>query len=66
MLKSILGDLIYIDKSDLDALGSGQVDEKKLQELEEKVFNASYMADSTKKPIRIRGKVSYVEQYAWI
>ena len=68
LLKSIVGDLVYISNDEIESQGGEQalLEEKKIDEWKKKLLNSEYMADSTERPITICGKLSFVEQNPWI
>jgi ABC-type bacteriocin/lantibiotic exporter with double-glycine peptidase domain len=66
LLQAIIGDLIYIPQNEIDAFGG--LDHVAPQEdfdaLKDRLVGGDF--ECAKKPIKVRGTVSYVEQGSWI
>lgn len=68
LLQSIIGDLIYIPQSEIDEFGGldHEATQEELETLKKKLLDPKLLANSTERPIKLRGSVSYVEQGSWI
>jgi ABC-type uncharacterized transport system ATPase component len=64
LLHAIIGDLIYVPDSDIKQFGGFHYPIEKpemFQKLKEKLLNPKFTVDERIAPVRISGKISYVE-----
>lgn len=63
LLKAIVGDLIYISDSEIEAQGglSTVLDEAQLEEWKKTLLSPEFLAEQEDKPIFIAGTTSFVE-----
>ena len=68
LLKSIVGDLIYLAEDEIARCGGrdAELEETQLDALRKKILAPEYFESEANKPIKIDGKVAYVEQNPWI
>lgn len=70
LLKSVIGDLIYLADHEITSLGFGgadvELDEKQLDTWKKRILAPEYYDSVVDKPIRIDGKLAFVEQNPWI
>jgi len=69
LLHAIIGDLIYVPDSDIKDFGGLHypIEKPKMfQKLKEKLLDPKFSVDERVAPVKISGKISYVEQSPWI
>lgn len=68
LLKSIVGDLIYIADDEIASWGGQDVtlQGEQLDAWKNRILAPEYFEDVADKPIKIGGKLAYVEQNPWI
>jgi len=69
LLHAIIGDLIYVPDSDIKDFGGLHYPIEKpmmFQKLKEKLLDPKFSVDERVAPVKISGKISYVEQSPWI
>ena len=64
----MIGDLVYIADDEIASFGSEDVtlDEKQIDSWKKKILAPEYFEDVAEKPIKIGGKLAFVEQNPWI
>ena len=66
LLHSIIGDLIYLPQGEIDDFGGldHEGTQEEFDQLKSRLLGGNLVVN--KKPIKIRGTLSYVEQTSWI
>ena len=66
LLNAVSGDLIFVPEAEIAAFGGFDkvADQQAFKDLQTKVLSKDLRIEQ--KPVRINGKVSYVEQSSWI